>query len=109
MRIISLFLSALLMAGCATYSDRRQEQADRLNNWLGTTKDARVIKIGAPDRCTPLKSGGEACEWIRSGMTGGGSYLEGTGSSHVTTWEHRVVFTYDHEGIAKYWSYRGSF
>jgi hypothetical protein len=77
------------MTGCGALY--REEQAARLNKWLGKHKDERVKTIGLPDRCAVLSSGEETCEWIKRGIT----------------WEHRMVFTFDKDGIAQQWSYNG--
>jgi hypothetical protein len=97
--------------GCDAYY---QEQLDKLepqwNQWLGKTKDERIKIAGPPDKCATLSDGGEVCEWSSGGVSGGGSYSAhtGYGSSSVSSWQHRRIFTYDPNHIAIAWSYQGN-
>src|SRR5437867_642935 len=90
-----------------TSSQYREEQAESLNKWLGKHKDERIRTKGPPDRCTALSTGEESCEWTKRGISGGGSASGGQGSSSFSSWEHRAVYTFDREGIARQWSYNG--
>jgi hypothetical protein len=62
------------------------------NGWLGKTKDDRMVVEGPPDRCAPLQNGGEVCEWRSVGAA----------------WEHRRIFVYDREHVARSWTYQGT-
>jgi hypothetical protein len=116
--IVILFL---LLSGCsymmcaagfcdAYDSERLNAMESKWNQWLGKTKDERIKDMGPPDKCAVLDSGEEVCEWRRGGVSGGGSYnpYTGVGDSSVSSWEHRIIFTYDKDRIARAWSYRGS-
>jgi hypothetical protein len=108
--MVALVLSSLLIASCGLFVNRKAEAATTLNRYLGKHKDEFIKKNGPPTGCTTLATGEETCEWIRSGMSGGGSYSANTGhaDSSVSTWEHRVIYTYDRDRIAREWSYRGN-
>jgi len=72
--------------------------------------------IGPPEKCTTLSTGGEICEWVSNGIAGATlncpadlAHREpecrgGVGES----WVHHVLYTYDRDGIATAWNYRGS-
>lgn len=110
MKLAAIFL-VLLVAGCATSGrDFKQESANKFNQWLGKSKDERVKVLGPPERCTPLDQGGEVCQWVWRGMSGGGSFVGGyagsSGSSSMSTWEAILNFTYDHNHVARFWSFR---
>lgn len=118
MKIIGLLLLGVSMTGCshslceAGIFCTAYEQLDRAelqwNQWLGKTKDERIKAVGPPDRCETLTTGEEVCEWRSGGVSGGGSYSDGQGSSSVSSWEHRRIFTYDRDHITRSWSYSGS-
>jgi len=112
-RVLSLFLLVISgsLSGCLTHP-----MDARFNPWLGKTKDVRVNVIGPPDTCTVLSSGGEVCEWVSNGVASASLNCPadlihrepdcrgGVGES----WEHHVLYTYDRDGIATAWNYRGS-
>lgn len=94
-----------------TDRQRLDELALKWNAAIGTrSKDDQIKKAGPPERCATLKDGNEACLWRFGGVSGGGSYsnISGQGSSSVSSWEHRLTWTYDKDGIAREWSYGGS-
>ena len=74
------------------------------NSWLGKYKDERIRKVGPPNRCAKLSNGEEVCEWIDSGVTGGGT----EGNYSVRSWSHKRLFVYDANGVAQAWEYNGS-
>jgi hypothetical protein len=113
MRILLILLVSVCLVSCGLY---RNKIDSGLNPYLGKHKDEYVKAIGPPAQCSKLLTGGEACEWVRHGSEQqgvncvrnygtGGTDCSGRGGS---TWEHRVVFAYDRNGIAEEWSYRGS-
>ena len=122
MKNLAVFMCCLVMTACGamegvgdniaslfkTSSQYREESAARFNKWLGKHKDERIKAIGPPVKCAVLSSGEESCEWSKSGISGSGSASGGQGSSSFSSWEHRVIFTYDREGIARQWSYNGN-
>lgn len=122
MRILALLLLMMLTSGCsymlcayglsceAYYSEKLDESEVGWNQWLGKSKDERIKKVGPPDICSSLSDGGEVCEWRSGGVSGGGSYSAhtGYGSSSMSSWEHRRIFVYDRDHIARAWSYRGT-
>ncbi len=123
MKNLAVFMCCFVMTGCGalegvgdeigslfkTSSQYREEQAARFNSWLGKHKDELIKKVGPPEKCAVLSSGEESCEWSKRGISGGGSASGGQGSSSFSSWEHRVVFTFDKDGIARQWSYNGKF
>ncbi len=112
----------LLMTGCSHmlcaagldcsdyYLEQLDEMAPLWDQWLGKTKDERIKSEGPPDKCEVLVTGEEVCEWRSGGISGQGSYSahSGYGQSSSSSWEHRRIFTYDKNHIARAWSYRGS-
>ena len=123
-----ILLCGLLLAGCVgmdlsqvqpeevfyysplfTSKDQiRAAMAQKLNAWLGSSKDDRIRAFGPPQRCTALSIQGEVCEWQYGGVTGGGSYSGGYGSSSVGSWERRIIFSYNKAGIAQSWNVTGT-
>ena len=126
MRIVALLLLMMLTSGCsymlcaynlsceAYYQEKLDEAEVGWNQWLGKSKDEIMKKAGPPNLCSPLTDGGEVCEWRSGGISGGGSSSYnaytgfGGGSSSVSSWEHRRIFTYDRDHIARAWSYQGT-
>ncbi len=115
MQILTLLLLMMLASGCSlTREAYNQEKLDewevRWNQWLGKSKDERIKNIGPPDLCSSLTDGGEVCEWRSGGVSGDGSYSAhtGYGASSVSSWEHRRIFVYDRDHIARAWSYQGT-
>ena len=51
----------LVLGGCA--NQEIKESAVQWDQWLGSTKDARIKEMGIPTRCHSFKDGGEVCEW----------------------------------------------
>jgi hypothetical protein len=122
MKLLALLLLTMLTSGCsymlcayglsceAYYEERLDEMEVNWNHWLGKSKDERIKKEGPPDICSPLTDGGEVCEWRSSGVSGQGSYnARYGGSSWVSSWVHRRIFTYDRDHIARAWRYQGTF
>lgn len=123
MRTVALLFLMMLTSGCSYmlcayglgcdvyYQEKLDEWEIGWNQWLGKSKDERIKKAGPPDKCASLTDGGEVCEWRSGGVSGGGSYSAhtGYGSSSVSSWEHRRLFTYDRDHIARAWSYQGTF
>lgn len=108
--VVLLVISGSL-TGCLTHP-----MDARFDLWLGKTKDVRINVIGPPDTCTVLNTGGEVCEWVSTGAASASLSCPadlihrepdcpgGVGES----WEHHVLYTYDRDGIATTWNYRGS-
>lgn len=99
-----------------TDSQRLDELVPRLDSRLGQSKDAHIKRKGLPSGCTTLTTGEEVCEWRRGGATSptmncspnivtGGQNCNTSGGG---SWEHRVMYTFDREGIAREWVYSGS-
>jgi hypothetical protein len=113
-RVLSLVLvvfSSGCLSGCLTHP-----LDARFNPWLGKTKHVRMSVIGPPDNCAALSTGGEVCEWVSHGVSTaslncpadrvhGEHECRGGGGE---SWEHHVLYTYDRDGIATAWTYRGS-
>lgn len=96
------------MGDCAPwYTELLEEYSIGWNAWLGKSKDQRIKEFGLPDNCMKLESGEEVCEWKVSGLSGSGSYYRGTGTSQISSYEHRLAYTYDRDHIARVWNYRG--
>jgi hypothetical protein len=95
---------------CGPYYDEKLDEArSEWDYWLGKSKDDRIKSVGPPTTCALLTTGEEVCEWRDGGMSGGGSYNPAFGgSSSVSSYVHSRIFTYDTNGIAVAWSYRGT-
>ena len=111
MKLPTLVLVALFMTGCGIFDQfwekevldkyapetQRNQQKERfiqaLNFYLDKPKAERVRIAGAPDKCTNRTSTEENCEWtwVSNSM------------------DHSVVYTFGAGGLAKSWSYAGSF
>jgi hypothetical protein len=111
MKLSTLVLVALFMTGCGIFDQfwekevldkyapetQRNQQKERfiqaLNFYLDKPKAERVRIAGAPDKCTNQTSTEENCEWtwVSNSM------------------DHSVVYTFGTGGLAKSWSYAGSF
>lgn len=88
-----------------------------LNNALGNQKDEIMRKIGVPSNCAPFRTGGEVCDWVRTGVVGGGGSTHplpesgglayGYSQAPIQSWEERVNFTFDTQGVAREWVYSG--
>jgi hypothetical protein len=70
----------------------------RLEPGLGHTKKEQVAKLGTPVQCTPHPKGGEICLWHDKGMAEGG-----TSDPSM----HQVYYSFDKDGMAQEWDYRG--
>jgi hypothetical protein len=107
---VILVLFSMSIMSCGLLVNRKAEAATTFNRYLGKHKDEFIKKNGPPTSCVNLASGEETCEWTRGGMSGGGSYSANTGygGSSVSTWEHRIIYTYDRDHMAREWSYRGA-
>jgi hypothetical protein len=91
------------------YQEKLDESRTRWDYWLGKSKDDRIKSVGPPTACSMLTTGEEVCEWAEGGVSGGGSYNPTFGgSSSVSSYAHRRIFTYDQNHIAVAWSYRGT-
>jgi len=109
-RLAVLALTASLMSGCAetekfwekefvqVYAPAKLREKDRvrtgesLDFFLGKSKDERIRIIGPPNACTRLTTGGEICEWSPKASS---------------ALEQHVAYSFDRDGIARGWSYRG--
>jgi hypothetical protein len=112
-----LLIVMVLMTACAHRNVNVWIELDqKFNQWLGQSKDDRIRQAGPPVSCTTLKTGEEVCEWIVQGQRGsamncvpnyatGGSLCHGGGGG---SYEHHLIYTYNQNGIATFWSYRGS-
>jgi hypothetical protein len=102
--LICITLVGLLLGlfGCgAMHLDQAEVE---WNSQIGHTKDELIKENGPPESCATLKSGEEVCAWVRRGermYVGGNS---GSGS----TWEHRIIYTFNTKGMVTGWSYKGS-
>jgi hypothetical protein len=87
---IPVLIAFLLLGGCAGQEiDGSSKQYDQ---WLGSTKDARIREMGIPTRCHTYTEGGEVCEWT------------------VPTHDGRsdtIGLTFDTKGKTCQWTYRG--
>jgi len=112
-RVLSLVLLVISgsLSGCLIHP-----MDARFNPWLGKTKDVRINVIGPPDTCTVLSTGGEVCEWVSNGVASTSLncpadliHREPDCRGEVgESWEHLVLYTYDRDGVAIEWNYRGS-
>jgi hypothetical protein len=90
--LFALCVAFVLLTGCVSLVDSAfREQAQVFNRWIDQTKDARVMVVGPPNRCTTLTNGGETCAWVFP----------------YSNSEGVVSFTYDSLGVARFWSFRG--
>jgi len=112
--VLSLILVAFIsgnLSGCLIHPIDA-----RFDPWLGKTKAVRMSVIGPPDKCTTLSTGGEACEWITNGVASASLNCPADLSPEAPecrggvgeSWEDHVIFTYNRDGIATVWNYRGS-
>ena len=131
MKTLTMILLCGLLAGCGlveayvdgignifkTDKQRLDELVPRMDKWLGQTKDALIKQRGLPSGCTTLMSGEEVCEWVRGGTTAPSTSCHPnavTGrqdcyTSRGSNWEHRFLYTFDRDGIAREWLYTGYF
>jgi hypothetical protein len=111
MKLVTLMLVTLFVSGCGLFDQfwekefldkyapetRRNQQKDNLiqalNFYLEKPKAERVRIAGSPNGCTTPSSSEENCEW--------------TWSSNSAS--HSVSYMYGSGGLAKSWSYNGSF
>lgn len=87
---IPMLVAFLLLGGCA--SQDLEGYSKQYDEWLGSTKDARIREMGIPTRCHSFADGGEVCEWT------------------VPTQDGRnetIGLTFDTKGKACQWAYRG--
>jgi hypothetical protein len=91
------------------YAEKLDEARLDWDFWIGKSKDDRIRSLGPPTTCAMLTTGEEVCEWRDGGVSGGGSYDPTFGgSSSVSSYVHRRIFTYDQNHIAVAWSYHGT-
>jgi hypothetical protein len=87
---IPMLVAFLLLGGCA--SQDLEGYSKQYDEWLGSTKDARIREMGIPTKCHAFSDGGEVCEWT------------------VPTQDGRnetIGLTFDMKGKACQWAYRG--
>jgi hypothetical protein len=87
---IPLAITFLLLGGCA--AQEIEGYTKQYDQWLGSTKDARIKEMGIPARCHTFSDGGEVCEW---------SVQTQDGRSET------VGLTFDKQGKTCQWAYRG--
>ncbi len=117
-----LLACLFLLTGCQAFLEgyqRAEQERIRaywnpidapLNNALGHQKDEIMRKIGVPSNCSPLRTGGEVCDWVRTGVVGGGgstTYRYGYTQAPIQSWEERGTFTFDTQGVLREWVYSG--
>lgn len=109
-RLATLSLVTVLFLGCTetqkfwekefvgVYAPGVQKEKDKarlgesLDFFLGKSKSERIRIIGPPNSCTPLTAGWETCEWLPKAVSVGAQ---------------QIAYSYDPNGIAGAWSYRG--
>lgn len=87
---IPFAIGFLVLGGCA--NQEIKESAVQWDQWLGSTKDARIKEMGIPTRCHSFKDGGEVCEWTMPTQDGK---------------TETIGLTFDAKGHACQWAYRG--
>ena len=75
MRITVLVL-ALLLAGCVSLAERRQQFTQAMDSWVGRSADELISSRGPPTNSASLSTGGRVLEYARSALvtSGGGTY-----------------------------------
>lgn len=109
-RLVVLAMITYLISGCTetekfwdkefvqVYAPAKVREKDRvrtgesLDFFLGKSKDERIRIIGPPTGCARLNTGEEICEWSPKA---------------ANALEQHVAYTFDRDGIARGWSYRG--
>ena len=110
MKLAVILIACLLLGGCVAAEDfwekeiqavytpdslrekNKRRMAETLDYFLRKSKDERIRVIGAPDKCTGLNTGEEICAW----------------TAKASSSEQHITYTYDKDGIARSWSYRGA-
>lgn len=87
---IPFAIGVLVLGGCA--NQELKEYSAKWDQWLGTTKDARIKEMGIPTKCHSFTDGGEVCEW---------TFPTQDGKTET------IGFTFDARGRACKWAYRG--
>ncbi|HJR77431.1 MAG TPA: hypothetical protein VJ805_10670 [Nitrospiraceae bacterium] len=87
---IPVAVAFLLLGGCA--AQEMEGYTKQYDQWLGTTKDARIKEMGIPAKCHTFSDGGEVCEWSVQTQDGR---------------NETVGLTFDKQGKTCQWSYRG--
>ena len=87
---IPLSLAFLLVGGCA--SQDLEGYTTQYDQWIGSTKDARIREMGIPARCHTFSDGGEVCEWSVQTQDGR---------------NETVGLTFNKQGKTCQWAYRG--
>lgn len=118
-KLICAALILLLTMGCSFVKGQLgippgwEELDPGWNKNIGQTKDQGIIKHGAPESCAKLSNSGEACTWVRRGMSVSGPICNGpygcSGGGGGASWEHRFTRIYNERGICTGWSYEGSY
>jgi len=76
MKAISLILTLILLAGCASTSG---DVGAARNDWFGARYDEVVSRWGTAVRSTPLSDGRLAYTWVSEGPAPGGSFFPSIG------------------------------
>jgi hypothetical protein len=87
---IPVMIAFLFLSGCA--SQEMDGYTKQYDEWLGSTKDARIKDMGIPTRCHTFAEGGEVCEWTLPTQDGR---------------NETIGLTFDTKGRTCQWSYRG--
>jgi len=76
MRATVFLLVLLLLAGCVSMAERRQQFAQAMDSWVGRSADDLISSRGPPTNSATLSTGGKVLEYARSVMVsnGGGTY-----------------------------------
>ena len=85
-----VLVAFLLLSGCA--GQDLEGYSKQYDDWLGSTKDARIREMGIPTKCHSFAEGGEVCEWTMPTQDGR---------------NETIGLTFDTRGKACQWDYRG--
>jgi hypothetical protein len=123
--VVLVLLVGASLVGCQSFVEGMQQaERDRvtrywkpldtdLNRGLGRHKDDMVRAIGIPSNCMALSQGSELCEWVKSGVRGGGGHGATNSSGYyylqtpIQSWEDRIALTLDSSGLVREWTYAG--
>jgi hypothetical protein len=87
---VFMTMAFLLLGGCA--SQDLEGHVQQYDQWIGSTKDARIKEMGIPAKCHSFTDGGEVCEWTIPTQDGR---------------NETIGLTFDTKGRTCQWAYRG--
>ena len=91
---MAFYLSAVLVltaiAGCGAPDDYGDESAE-LDDWIGESDRALVLRLGAPDAVYQMQDGGRILTWRRSRTENRGGELSTVAETQIVDGEKVVV------------------